>query len=305
MKLRLFIMALVYAAAQSAAAYASAPEWQVDWTYNQERPSWQAPNASDYENFTVMVVKIEEALQPYASKDDMLALFVGDELRGLAKPASVVGSNATDATSFVLKAFGNEADGDLLNVTLKYYNARLKHLFSRTSTIVFSADNVLGIDEDFIPAFTLGSSKYPVVKTIDVSTAISSTGITPAEGDVVAAFVGDECRGVLTLPLKDGELLNVFLREDGETVTLKYYDADSQQVMPLSEGGEEVVVKGDANGDGIVDVSDYIGIANYIMGNIPAGFNEQAADVNGDGVIDVSDYIGVANIILTGSPYGN
>jgi hypothetical protein len=88
MKLRLFIMALVYAAAQSAAAYtpapgAGAPDWQADWSYNLERPSWQAPNASDYENFTVMVVKIEEALQPYATKDDLLALFVGDELRGL------------------------------------------------------------------------------------------------------------------------------------------------------------------------------------------------------------------------------
>ena len=75
-------------------------------------------------------------------------------------------------------------------------------------------------------------------------------------------------------------------------------------MIPLSEGGEEVVVKGDANGDGIVDVSDYIGIANYIMGNIPAGFNEQAADVNGDGIIDVSDYIGVANLILYGSISG-
>ena len=33
---------------------------------------------------------------------------------------------------------------------------------------------------------------------------------------------------------------------------------------------------------------------DYVMG-----------DINGDGVVDVSDYIGVANIILTGSVYGN
>ena len=62
---------------------------------------------------------------------------------------------------------------------------------------------------------------------------------------------------------------------------------------------------GDINGDGKVDVSDYIGIANRIL-NIPQeGFNEAAADVNEDGVIDVSDYVGVANIILTGSIYGS
>ena len=62
---------------------------------------------------------------------------------------------------------------------------------------------------------------------------------------------------------------------------------------------------GDINGDGKVDVSDYIGIANHIMGNTPEGFVVKAADVNEDSVVDVSDYIGVANIILTGSIYGN
>ena len=303
-------MALVYAAAQSAAAYtpapgAGAPDWQADWSYNLERPSWQAPNASDYENFTVMVVKIEEALQPYATKDDLLALFVGDELRGLARPGSIVGSGETDVTSFVLKVFANETDGELLNVTMKYYNATLKNLFTRTSTTVFSADNVLGSDEDFIPAFTLGSAKYPVVENFDVTDAIASTGITPAEGDMIAAFVGDECRGVQTLPLEDGELLTVFKCAEGETITLKYYDASAQSIIDFSESGEAVVVKGDANGDGTVDVSDYIGIANYIMGNVPEGFNDKAADVNDDGVIDVSDYIGVANLILYGNISGN
>ena len=61
---------------------------------------------------------------------------------------------------------------------------------------------------------------------------------------------------------------------------------------------------GDINSDQKIDVSDYIGIANHILGNTPDGFVVKAADVNLDGNIDVSDYIGVANIILTGSIYG-
>ena len=61
------------------------------------------------------------------------------------------------------------------------------------------------------------------------------------------------------------------------------------------------IMTGDVNNDKKVDVSDYIGVANSIMGNTPDGFKERAADVNGDGIIDVSDYIGVANIIMTGS----
>lgn len=61
---------------------------------------------------------------------------------------------------------------------------------------------------------------------------------------------------------------------------------------------------GDINGDGKVDVSDYIGVANHIMGNTPEGFNAKAADVDQNGTIDVSDYIGIANLIMTGSIYG-
>ena len=83
-----------------------------------------------------------------------------------------------------------------------------------------------------------------------------------------------------------------------------YYDSTNQRILTLAEGGEEVFMKGDANDDGVVDVSDYIAIANYILGDIPEGFKEKAADVNDDGIIDVSDYIGVANIILYGNING-
>jgi hypothetical protein len=64
-------------------------------------------------------------------------------------------------------------------------------------------------------------------------------------------------------------------------------------------------IPGDINGDNKVDVSDYIGVANHIMGNTPTGFNVKAADVDGNGIVDVSDYIGIANFIMTGSIYGS
>jgi hypothetical protein len=77
----------------------------------------------------------------------------------------------------------------------------------------------------------------------------------------------------------------------------------SNNVLPVRLAGK--LLLGDINGDGKVDVSDYIGVANRILGQTPAGFIERAGDVDGNGVIDVSDYIGIANIILMGSPYGN
>ena len=61
---------------------------------------------------------------------------------------------------------------------------------------------------------------------------------------------------------------------------------------------------GDISGDGEIDVSDYIGVANYIMGDTPTGFVAAAADVNKDQKVDVSDYIGIANMILYNNIYG-
>ena len=62
--------------------------------------------------------------------------------------------------------------------------------------------------------------------------------------------------------------------------------------------------KGDTNGDNEVSVTDYLAIANYILGQNVANFNASAADVNGDNDVSVVDYVGVANIILYGNYTG-
>jgi hypothetical protein len=88
---------------------------------------------------------------------------------------------------------------------------------------------------------------------------------------------------------------------DWFTRRMKYLDTQRFDIASLPSE----YVLGDVNGDGTVDVSDYIGVANYILGISQQGFNEKAGDVNKDGVIDVSDYLGIGNIIHTGSVYGN
>jgi hypothetical protein len=55
---------------------------------------------------------------------------------------------------------------------------------------------------------------------------------------------------------------------------------------------------GDVNGDGKVNITDAVGIVNYLLGNPSDGFIEAAADVNNDGSITITDAVAVVNMIL-------
>jgi hypothetical protein len=57
-------------------------------------------------------------------------------------------------------------------------------------------------------------------------------------------------------------------------------------------------LKGDVNGDGIVDVSDINLVVNYILGKNPEPFIFVNADMDDNNDIDVSDVNGIVNIIL-------
>ena len=63
-------------------------------------------------------------------------------------------------------------------------------------------------------------------------------------------------------------------------------------------GSGQGFIKGDANGDGNVTISDVVAIVNKILGNPSENFKEAAADVNGDGEITIADAVGVMNIIM-------
>ena len=59
-------------------------------------------------------------------------------------------------------------------------------------------------------------------------------------------------------------------------------------------------LRGDANGDGEINMQDAICVANAILGNPDASFDEKAADANLDGVIGMSDVMYIVNYVLNG-----
>ena len=60
----------------------------------------------------------------------------------------------------------------------------------------------------------------------------------------------------------------------------------------------EDYVKGDANGDGVVDIADAVCIVNHVVGKETPAFVANAADANGDGVVDIADAVRIVNLVV-------
>ena len=62
--------------------------------------------------------------------------------------------------------------------------------------------------------------------------------------------------------------------------------------------GVNDIIRGDANGDGVVDINDALAVVNYILGIIPENFNRDAADYNTDGNITIADAAAIVDFII-------
>lgn len=58
-----------------------------------------------------------------------------------------------------------------------------------------------------------------------------------------------------------------------------------------------LVLEGDVNGDGVVNETDAIDVATYILGKTPTGFKKDAADINKDDMVNVADIVLINKII--------
>lgn len=192
------------------------PSWKVDLTGHEDKPDWTMPDAADYESDMFLLVRLQDELAASSSDDDCMAVFINGECRGLTE----VRNTADDGGYyFLLKIHGNNADLRA-PLTLSYYSAQLKQLFTLPAIDAFVPERTRGFDKDFVPALLDGCAKYPVHCQLTV-TLQPSASFTVAPDDLVAAFVGDECRGVGQV----GTPFTVFAHDDNEVLQLRYYSA--------------------------------------------------------------------------------
>ena len=107
-----------------------------------------------------------------------------------------------------------------------------------------------------------------------------------------------------------GTLVNVGLTVDA-TMTTGDYTVKVKNIVLTTPGGAQKrpadclatlsvsnVRLGDVNGDGSINITDAVGIVNYILGRPGTDFKPLAADVNKDGNINITDAVGIVNHIL-------
>ena len=110
---------------------------------------------------------------------------------------------------------------------------------------------------------------------------------------------------VNSLPTVSGGKFRVYAGSSDQNVCTKAQVAAAKKkgwTVYNSSGdvyeGSSDVLKGDANGDGKVDIVDVTSTISYILGQNPATFNKEAADVNGDNKVDIVDVTTLIDIIL-------
>ena len=141
----------------------------------------------------------------------------------------------------------------------------------------------------------------------------------------VAAFIGDECRGIATKELQVVGASTIYYgrlqveaesAEEGAAITFKAYDKTTAKEIEITTDVAytftadvtigtlsdlkqlKLMFKGDVNDDGDVDIADAVCIVNYVVGKPNTTFIEAAADANGDDDIDIADAVHIVNYVV-------
>lgn len=104
---------------------ANAPEpsgQQMIATGTDERPAWQAPQYTAFEQTMSVQVLMQRELQPYVTSQDLLCATIGGEVRGLTAPRQ------EDSITFFPLIIA--ANGGGVNVSLSYYCDQLHRIFT-------------------------------------------------------------------------------------------------------------------------------------------------------------------------------
>ena len=157
--------------------------------------------------------------------------------------------------------------------------------------------------------WTVNPYDYQYDMTIYAQLKIDNAVVSDYSNYEVAAFVGDECRGVAEVHTQDNSTwLYIRVRSasaSGEKISFKLFDKTEGKIKRIAEtvdfesqGLEGMpsspfdltsakYTPGDVNDDGSINIADVTSILSIMAGNQSDSLIREAADVNDDGAINV------------------
>ena len=167
--------------------------------------------------------------------------------------------------------------------------------------------------------WTVSPFDYQYDMTIYAQLKIDDAVVSDYSNYEVAAFVGNECRGVAEIQTKDNSTwLYIRVRSasaSGEKISFKLFDKTEGKIKRIAEtvdfqsqGLEGMpsspfdltsakYTPGDVNDDGSINIADVTSILSIMAGNQSDSLIREAADVNDDGAINVADVTSVLSIM--------
>ena len=190
---------------------------------------------------------------------------------------------------------GIGSNASFTSQSTEQFSAFVGQTVNRSIEIQFkSGDIIPNPDPPDVPMITSGSSNQSIeAELIDLSYMVS------VEGEDSAMFTAKVIKKSATSNACTVKITymptSVGVHHAYVTVTCTKLSVLKSPVT-INLIGEASVLKGDANGDGKVDISDVTNLIDVILngGEAPGG------DVNGDGKVDISDVTNLIDLILNG-----
>lgn len=195
-----------------------APSWAFSSAGNAMEPDWQKPASNLYPTSMTAVLCLTPYLEADWAEGDKMAAFIGGECRGVADAIVRDGK-----PYYMLQIKADE--GETGKVSFYYYSHKNTYEYSVPNALPYEVDGVYGtIDDPEYPGFE-ASGRYPV--GMQVAFKVTGVDYIPSPDDKVAAFVGDDCRGVAVF---DGDVFSMAVRGkmDGEAIDIRYYNQETQ-----------------------------------------------------------------------------
>ena len=207
------------------------PEWKLDLVEDDPLPEWETPESGIYQFSMTGIIKLSDFLAEYADDADEVSAFIGNECRGVVKAQDYNGEKL-----FFLYIRGNSSETK--KVTLKYYSAKNKKQYVCNELFDFEQNGSYGkLSEPAVPPFE-ESGKYPEVMNATV-TLTDPLPFEMRDNDRLAAFVGDECRGVGKASKLAGKNIYTFeirgKKEETAPIYFMYYSLQTKGIYKSDE----------------------------------------------------------------------